>query len=700
MGASAELVATSRLAHSNNGSVGFIRPLLSESDFTVRRVLSLSGLSGAVWVSYLALEGMLAGIVAVVGWHPHFRLATPMLALVFIAGLALIAGASWRIVRGPDRRRALSCLLIGAAPLWFLAVHFLRGAAAISTRNYPPDPVLRLLDPLGESVMDLEARFRYPQRTYGEKVVMISSPMPEVQARAQVTAMDRHIRELEARLGRPTGWTIRWVRGPLLGMQGAAFNDLCMGSLPGESWEDAEGLAPTDRHEVAHCVLTSHCPALFDAPAVLVEGWAESNMGYDVIVQAKVLKEQFDRGNGITLCQFTGANWYHRHQAPAYGYGAPLVNYLLHRFGPEKFIELYTTCSPSTFEADCRRILGLDLDGLDAALRAEIDQLIAETGSLDRYQLEHLELDPSINAAEWKAFLAEYFAATDRILALYRQVRVTAVGNRSTTIAGGQTKNSPYEDRTLRSGEFASLRHKTPDFEIARLSQPRRSIEARRDETDRTWQVEDESKRSPEQSRRHALYLIDLLDAAGCWSVAPLVNLSRDLNRFNGFVVAGLERFTENGRPRVRVRIEDRAPADWSDDFRSKTFVLAADDIYATLSTQFEDASRGVYQSEFTYDRHEGLPALRSVHATTTVPDGTHKTFDMKFVERRFGPVPEEEFDPGRFLDGPQTTITDPDFYTDEPSTLGRFSWLPLPIGALCLVTGAAISIATRRTAP
>ena len=43
------------------------------------------------------------------------------------------------------------------------------------------------------------------------------------------------------------------------------------------------------------------------------------------------------------------------------------MNFLLDRFGPERFLELYTTCSQSTFEADCRRILGLDLDGLDAA---------------------------------------------------------------------------------------------------------------------------------------------------------------------------------------------------------------------------------------------------------------------------------------------------------------------------------------------
>jgi hypothetical protein len=142
----------------NSRSDGSIRAFLFAGDSTVRRVLSLPGLSAAVWVSCLAFEGLLAGIVTVVGWHPHFLPVTPMLALVFVAGLALFTGASWRIGRGPGRLRAMSCLLIGVAPLWFIGGHFLRGAAATSVRNQPPDRVLMLLGPLGDSVMDLEAR--------------------------------------------------------------------------------------------------------------------------------------------------------------------------------------------------------------------------------------------------------------------------------------------------------------------------------------------------------------------------------------------------------------------------------------------------------------------------------------------------------------------------------------------------------------
>src|SRR5262249_32601232 len=86
---------------------------LFEGDRTMRRILSLQGLAVAVWVSFLAFEGLLTGMAAVRAWHPHFLPVMPMLALLMVAGLALLVGASWRVIRGPGRGRALSSLLIG-----------------------------------------------------------------------------------------------------------------------------------------------------------------------------------------------------------------------------------------------------------------------------------------------------------------------------------------------------------------------------------------------------------------------------------------------------------------------------------------------------------------------------------------------------------------------------------------------------------
>ena len=667
----------------------------------MRRILSLRGLAVAVWVSGLAFEGLLAGMAAVRVWHPHFLPVTPMLALVMAAGLALVVVASWRIVRGPGRGRALSWLLIGAAPLWFVAGHFVYGAAVGLGRNHPPDSLLRPLVSLGDALMDLEARIRYPEWTYGEKVVMMSAPMPDAQARAQVAAMDRHIRALEARLGRPTAWTVRWARGPILREQGKAHRGLGVGSVPGEGRPDAEDLAPTDRHEVAHAMIASFCPSSADPPTVLIEGWAEANMGGDPVIKATNLKGEWERGNGFTLRQLTGVNWYHRHQNPVYLYGASLVDFLLRRFGPEKFLELYTTCSQATFESDCRRILGLDLDGLDAALRSEVDRFLAETGPVARHRLERLRLDPGIDANEWTTFLTDYFATAERMLAPNRQVRLKTVVSRSDTDAQGRKEDSSFEERSLRFEGFANLRHQTPYYELAYLSHPRRSLVARRNIEDRTWRVEDESQRTPEQARQRALFLIDILDAAGHRNVAPLHSIGDGLpiQLHRDHVVAAFDRFSEDGRPRVRVRIEDRSPADEEVDWRALTFILAADDQYATQTERSEGVGKAgaTYQSEFTYDRHEGIPVLRSKHMVVSAPDGSGVTVDLEVVERRFGPIPEEEFDPDHFLDGPQVTGAQPDPYADKPSPLGNRIWLPFAIGVLSLVGGAAIPIAMGR---
>ena len=431
--------------------------------------------------------------------------------------------------------------------------------------------------------MDLDARFVYPQRTAGEKVVMISAPMPEDRARAQVAAMDRHIRALEARLGRKTRGTVHWVRGPLLGMERQAIVGLCMGSRPGEGAADAEGLDATDRHEVAHCVLTSHCSARFDPPAVLTEGWAQANQGIDPVEQAVQLQEVLETGGGLSLRQLTGPDWYDRHDWPVYLHGAPLVNFLLDRFGPDGS----SSSMPRAARRPSNRIAGGSSAWTSTASTPSSGRTSigcsTRAGSAERRRLERLRLAPGVNAADWKAFLADYFAAAGRMLAPYRHARLTAVWTRTSTDAQGRTQDGGYEARLLRSGEFASLRRRWSGGELAYLAHPRHSIVARRESLDGPWQVNDESRRTPEQSRRRALDRIDSIEIAGHWDVAPLVGLA-------GLPLpARLQRSVRRGGPRALLR---GRPAPGARPHRGPlagrlaralarvTYVLAADDLY------------------------------------------------------------------------------------------------------------------------
>jgi hypothetical protein len=131
-------------------------------------------------------------------------------------------------------------------------------------------------------------------------------------------------------------------------------------------------------------------------------------------------------------------------------------------------------------------------------------------------------------------------------------------------------------------------------------------------------------------------------------------------------------------------------------DWRAITYLLAANDLYAALSERVEVLRPNkTYETNFTYDRHEGAPVLRSFQSWDDSPDGPSRTSELTVVDRQFGPISEEAFDPDRFLDGPQMMGIQPDLDADGPSLLERWYWLTFPIGALGLCGGAALSLRT-----
>ena len=269
---------------------------------------------------------------------------------------------------------------------------------------------------------------------------MVSAPVES--ARAQVAAMDRHVKELESRLNRAARWRVDWLRGPILGQTPHAVFDIAIGTSPGQMEVDDEGLSTVDRHEVAHCVITSLYLAASDPPTLLVEGWAEANSGIDPFELAGRAWSSHRRGRSLTLRELSGPDWYWCSEGEVYVQGAPLVNYLLREFGPERFLKLYTTCQQATFAEDCRRILGMSPDELDAAFWADLERLVSREGPPSRHWLEQLKLGPGVDGAAWKRFLAEYFAAAEQLLAPYDHCRLTIVHDAPCRRAG--RKDQPH----------------------------------------------------------------------------------------------------------------------------------------------------------------------------------------------------------------------------------------------------------------
>ncbi len=647
----------------------------------MRRILVLPSLVIAIWLAWLGLLGVLFGMLAFRVWNPHFLPVMTLLAVVAVTGLSLIGVASWRIVLGPGRRRAFACLLLGAAPLLFLAGHLLYGVSLAYQAYLPQNLAIKLLIPLCESLMDLEARFCYPERTTGEKVVMISAPTPD--AAKQVAAMDRHIRALEARLDRPVWGRTHWVRGPLLGQQGKAVAGLCLGSRPGEGTPDAEGLDYLDRHEVAHCVLHGHCSGWSNPPAVLVEGWAEANSGHDPVELACGAWDLHDEGKWLTLRELTGPLWYDRHESFAYSQGAPLVNYMLRQFGAEKFVKLYTTSRPATFASDCQQILGLSLDDLDAAFWSEIKRIVQKEGPPARHLLERLKLGPGVDANAWERFLDEYFATANRLLAPYEHVRINLVHEFTAKSAQGKWEPFTRHLSLIRAGERQALRVSWPDREEAYLATPKQSIEARRKDPKGPWEITGDPNLDPERSYRRVLDSINRAEHVTD-SAALLLGISDDLRDrlHQGVTVEELKRYTEAGHPRVRLRLEDHAQVQVP--WRSVTMVLAVDDLFAVQAYEYvrPGQEREIIRGEVEYDRHEGIPVVRAGKSSGTSPDGKSDTSRQKVLERRFEPVLAEEFAPERFLDGPRVIkAIEPDRPSDE-------SWWIVNCYRGCLITG------------
>jgi hypothetical protein len=55
-----------------------------------------------------------------------------------------------------------------------------------------------------------------------------------------------------------------------------------------------------------------------------------------------------------------------------------LSDYLLRTYGVEKFLQLYFTCKPGSFEADCCSVYGIDVDTLENAFWLEAERLVPD----------------------------------------------------------------------------------------------------------------------------------------------------------------------------------------------------------------------------------------------------------------------------------------------------------------------------------
>jgi hypothetical protein len=658
-----------------------------------------------VWGAWLGALGLAAALTASQVWNSNPIIPVGLSVLMLAGGLGLVIAATVRLIRGPRRDRALAGLLVGTAPFWFLAGHILMAMRPAFNRHVPLGWPSKVFSPLARPLVDLEARWFYPERTPGKWVTMVGATAED--ARAQVAAMDRHVEASLARLDQSATWPIVWYRGPLFGLRKCAIYDMAIGSEVGQHQRGADGLTDGDRHEVAHCVITRNCTGRSDPPRVLMEGWAQANKGTSAEELADTVWDDREKGLSLTLRQLVAPEWYWYSGPAAYNQGAPLVNYLLRVYGPERFLKLYTTCQQATFESDLQACLGVGLDELDAAYWADIERLV-RTGPPARRWLKGLKLAPGIDPAAWDAFLADYFAAAARLVAPFDHVRLTTTFRETVTKAG---RDDPYEYEEgltlLRSGPFARVRarvrHWRDGREAAILAHPDHSLRVFRKLVPEIgpWTTVEDARATPLQAYRGALGKVESNSGNHFFDAthggATLLEFPQWLKEFGlstDYEVVEFNATTGDGHRLVTLRLRT-GPEVKGRDRQDFTFVFDADDLFVVRSIHNGEPLHDVVSDRrFEYDHLDGRPVLRS--SVRTIP-AQHRTIRLDLEECRFGPIPESEFALEPFLAslGPGRPDLQP---AVEPSTatLLDWYWLAFVVGGISLASGSGLTLGSR----
>ena len=362
-------------------------------------------------------------------------------------------------------------------------------------------------------------------------------------------------------------------------------------------------------------------------------------------------------------------------------------------YGPERFLTLYTTCTRPSFARDCERILGISLDELDAGYQADIDRIIAHDGTLRR-QFERIPIGPDVDPDAWKAFVDEYFAATEVLLAPYRQVTMSAKVSSSTTNATGITETSEEDVRFVRSDRFRSYRLNNANYSEAMLAHPERSFDATKERPSDPWEIAADKTIDPAKSYRRITRAIERREYVSKLAAILLALVEEEDHLI---IVTKLERFSDQGRPRIRVRLEDLTH-DPGNHWFALTAVLSPADHFAAQSDVIENQQTGTLRREYVYDRHNGVPVLRELIGSSTQPGGEKRATRITVIDRRFGPVPESEFAREQLLQGRWVEkAADPEEQYREAESFADWYAVPLIAGAVSLLIGAATGLFIRK---
>jgi hypothetical protein len=356
-----------------------------------------------IWLTVLASIGIFIGQWRLLYWPPHFLFVVIPIGLAALFLTMLLLGGLKRIVLGPSRIGAIGALIVGVCPLMFWPVvtaEFVwRGTSRLSlVRGWQTDPIAMMLS----NAADVEILRRFPDKTVGEHVILYQTE-PNDASENLVAEMDAYIEGLTAELETELIGKVRWVRGPIFGVDRMSLHGWAI-STPTTS-ENSKSLIAIDKHETAHAVLSLLANADSDPPSVLTEGWAE-RCSRDIQTLNEELAQQLDDESHPSWDALVSPTWYNRSAQPVYTVGGPTVQYLLDLGGGQRFLQIYRDARNESFPDDFQSIYGMTWNELAANLRTDLS---TNFPALDVRELADEELvDASDESAELIGDAAEY----------------------------------------------------------------------------------------------------------------------------------------------------------------------------------------------------------------------------------------------------------------------------------------------------
>ena len=319
---------------------------------------ALAGLATAAWLCGFAIAGLtwrcFRDGLATVPVEPITVCVVVMAACT--AGALLLA--AWRMLAGPSRFASVMWCIASVVPGAVVAGDLRYAQRQWEQRLAPRTYPFVAAQCLAVSAMHVGASRAYRYKLDTDHVRMYYQP-DLTEPRRDAELMSAFVTELSARLNVKPEPRLVWLRGGMLGLTGAGFGGVALGS-PGPGRVNV-----ADRRAFAAAMLERALgPA--DPPALLTDGWAFAAATASTRRTARAALTAYGEPPGTRLADLSLGDRYHRHTSDTATIGGGLVLYLRARFGDDTVLELCRKSEARDWPRTFARVIGVPPASFDA----------------------------------------------------------------------------------------------------------------------------------------------------------------------------------------------------------------------------------------------------------------------------------------------------------------------------------------------